>query len=999
MQQQNPQGGPADRPGAQPIPDVLFMPSNDQPTYDFFVSYARKDNETGWITRFVKKLLAEHKRFSAGHKLKPFFDKHEITTGADWEHYLANGVAHSRLFLAFISPNYLASEWCRKEWRAWLDAEIAQHILTAGVRPIYIVKVQGLTGQDQLTDQQLTEELARLSPLTGLDRARLVAETPAVLKNLRRRQLAPNEPFCDVESFYQAGLAALRRASLRRVLKDLAQNLEHHADLVRRANASLSTVPPYNRNFTGRIEELLALRAQLIKDDRTGLIYGIHGLGGMGKSELAFTYAHAFASAYPGGRFLVRCEGKATLRDAVLGQDDLTALFRDRISDEERRQPDSYFAAVVACLRERLDRLGHILLVLDNVTDPGLLVRRQTDLLTMLGPNLHLLATTRLVRPEGGLDNWLCLGQLPDADALDLLEKHRPFASDAEREAARHIVQRLGGFTLAVELVAAHLQAHHGVTCAQLADTIGLRDLEDPRVLALGGPTLRYDHKDCRLSAVLASTFAALSPAERRAVDYAAFLPPDQVALPWLRTLVVADFPEIGQPAPMLNPWDDLWQRLEKLALFTRPKSEDRKTMPRLLRVHRLVQELVREKLPGTEALERQQAVDALVHERVPALAQSAFCRDNCWELEALEALAYQWAERNHTQANWLLNQAGQRYLEFSKLPQAALLLERAIDRASSEDPPNYAQACRYRMNLAAVRGAQGESAQAEALYAQAFQQAQLHLGREDLDTLKCGNGLAEMRRSLGRYAEAETLCRQVMESRQRLQTEEPVDFTTSVHEYARILDALARHEEAEARYRQALAGYERVLGERDPQTLGCMCDLAGFISDRCERQLEAMDLYQRALALSARELEEGAPYALTIANNAAVLLLAQKSYPEAEALFQRVWKGRSLSLGEAHPESRGALYNLSMAMKGAGHYQEAAPLAVRYLELVLAEKATTLKSGELNLAVVQLTGILRLMGQTSEAIYAQLNALGGPFGVSVTAPLPKTDSGSDGCS
>ena len=423
------------------------MLTND-PSFDFFVSYARSDNTSGWITQFVAELLAEHQKFAAGRELKPFFDQHAITTGADWQLFLAHGIAHSRLFLAFISPHYFASEWCRKEWRAWIDAEIAQHILTAGVRPIYIIEVPGLTGKGQLSDQELAEHLAQLSPTTDGARAKTLAETPPVLKHLRRRQLTHNQTFCDVQSFYDAGLDALRREDLRRVLNDLARNLDHHAELVKQADASLSTVPAYNAKFTGRLEELLALRERLIKDDRTGVIYGVHGLGGIGKTELAYAYAHAYASVYPGGRFLLRCEGKSTLRDAVLGQSDFTALFRDRISDEERKQPEDYFAAVLACLRERLDQSGHVLLVLDNVTDLALLARSQTDTMTVLGPKLHLLATTRLVPPAGGKGNWLTLGQLPEDDAMDLLEKHRFFASEAERAAARQIVKRLGGFTL-----------------------------------------------------------------------------------------------------------------------------------------------------------------------------------------------------------------------------------------------------------------------------------------------------------------------------------------------------------------------------------------------------------------------------------------------------------------------------------------------------------------------------------------------------------------------
>ncbi len=88
------------------------------------------------------------------------------------------------------------------------------------------------------------------------------------------------------------------------------------------------------------------------------------------------------------------------------------------------------------CLRARLDQLGHVLLVLDNVSDLALLGHQQTQALTALGPQLHLLATTRLIPPAGGQGTWLSLGQLPDDDALDLLEKYRPFATAEEREAA-----------------------------------------------------------------------------------------------------------------------------------------------------------------------------------------------------------------------------------------------------------------------------------------------------------------------------------------------------------------------------------------------------------------------------------------------------------------------------------------------------------------------------------------------------------------------------------
>ena len=75
-----------------------------------------------------------------------------------------------------------------------------------------------------------------------------------IVKQLRRRQLSSVRPF------YQEGLEALRREGLRRVLAGLAVDLDQRAERVRAAADSESTVPPYNKRFSGRLDELLSLR-------------------------------------------------------------------------------------------------------------------------------------------------------------------------------------------------------------------------------------------------------------------------------------------------------------------------------------------------------------------------------------------------------------------------------------------------------------------------------------------------------------------------------------------------------------------------------------------------------------------------------------------------------------------------------------------------------------------------------------------------------------------
>ena len=111
------------------------VPSPDASEHDLFASYARDDNRNGRITAFVEALQAEHAAFThndATRKLKMFFDTKAIGGFDDWQMRIHDGPAKSRLLLAFLSPNYFASAWCRREWRTWIDTEITKYILSAG---------------------------------------------------------------------------------------------------------------------------------------------------------------------------------------------------------------------------------------------------------------------------------------------------------------------------------------------------------------------------------------------------------------------------------------------------------------------------------------------------------------------------------------------------------------------------------------------------------------------------------------------------------------------------------------------------------------------------------------------------------------------------------------------------------------------------------------------------------------------------------------------------
>lgn len=207
------------------------------------------------------------------------------------------------------------------------------------------------------------------------------------------------------------------------------------------------THPP-SRYFVGRTGELERLHQHF--HDREGalaLVQIIQGLGGVGKTQLAVHYAHAYAHEYDGIWWL-RAGSVVTLTAdyADLGR-------RLRLPVEEVDSQEDMISAVRLYLEQGGGKGERWLLIFDNATpeETGLEIER----LRPIHGNCDVLITSR-VRDWSHIAEPFDVDILSDEDSAYFLAKR---SGDPDDVSARALAKELGGLPLALEQAGAYVAA------------------------------------------------------------------------------------------------------------------------------------------------------------------------------------------------------------------------------------------------------------------------------------------------------------------------------------------------------------------------------------------------------------------------------------------------------------------------------------------------------------------------------------------------------------
>ncbi|MCO6456985.1 MAG: toll/interleukin-1 receptor domain-containing protein, partial [Pirellulaceae bacterium] len=354
--------------------------------YELFISYSRRDNvPSGWVTEFVAQLKQRHAQYS-GRELNPFFDQLSIDEGSDWRRRLGAGLRQSRLFLAFLSPNYITSRNCLWEWDEYLRREHSAARGDDGLTPVFFVQPADLQIDEHKALADWLAEMERKYPWFQASPGQLTAESERLarpfVRDLHRRHRTLD---VQLQQWFPLGPRLLReldaaarseqaRTDSRQPAEDLRtlaerlerldQHIARRLDRIALADLAPGNIPRSYEHFVGRHRELSELHdIMLTGGPQTGgrgmggrgMIAAAFSPGGLGKTALARQYAHAYAEFYAaGGTWEVACEGLTEIGEVLLRLADQPSFARAAVSHfDQHSQQEKLVAERLALTDEQ----------------------------------------------------------------------------------------------------------------------------------------------------------------------------------------------------------------------------------------------------------------------------------------------------------------------------------------------------------------------------------------------------------------------------------------------------------------------------------------------------------------------------------------------------------------------------------------------------------------------------------------------------------------------
>jgi tetratricopeptide (TPR) repeat protein len=660
-------------------------------------------------------------------------------------------------------------------------------------------------------------------------------------------------------------------------------------------------VPPKNKNFTGRADLLAQLHERLDDKVTAVLPHALHGLGGVGKTQMAVEYAHRYQSDYdlvwwiPADQPVLVRSSLASLAQPL----GLASAATIGVEDAAN--------AVLDALR-RGEPYTRWLLIFDNADEPEALI----DILPK-GQG-HVLITSRNHRWASVVEP-LPVDVFTREESVEFLIKRVPRGitpKDADR-----LAEELGDLPLALEQAGA-LHAETGVTVPEYLQLLKQRTSQ---LLSQGKPT-EYPVPMTAAWELSVASLDEKSPEALELLRYCAFFGPEPIPRDVFTKSKAGLSPQLAE---LLSERIRLNNAIGHLGRFALARLD---IQARTIQVHRLIQALVREELPQVEQERFRHEVHLLLTNYTPkdpdnprnwprylnilghfGPAQVTLCQAPAVRKMGLSVVAYLYNTGDY--------------------PSAVFFAESLLKEWSEVSGADHEDVLTMQVTLGNLHRDLGRYQEAADLDARTLDAAEEVLGLDHNTTLRALRGRAADLRASGDFQQAYGIDEDVL---QRIEGKtEARDWTVWRAENSVALDQGLRSD-----YTTARTLLERVVtevGDADGQTedpasytnlyagLARAVRLSGDFSEAC-------DLGEDAYAFAINELGADHPWTLRTGKDLSIAWRRAGDYERAKELAEDIHQRYVRLFDIDHPDTLAAATCLANVRRTIGEFQEALTLA-----------------------------------------------------------------------
>jgi tetratricopeptide (TPR) repeat protein len=665
---------------------------------------------------------------------------------------------------------------------------------------------------------------------------------------------------------------------------------------------------PRNPNFTGRTKSIIDLRASLTDPRNGGIPHIIHGLGGVGKTQLVVHYAHQHARAYK-LIWWVRASEPATLASHLAALVDTV----DELRELANGITDTETLAGIAC--RWLERTSDWLLIFDNADSPDDIIKfmpRTNEghvIITSLNPNWREVGTVTQ------------LDVLEKAVASEFLLKR---TGRSDQLAAADLAEELGCLPLALEQAGAYIEVT-GVTFSRYLELFKERhrDLWEKESAPAG-----YNHKVATAWSISMEQVTEVSPAATGLLRFCAFYAPD--AIPIVAT--TEPIPYI--PASLATTLTDELAIHEAIAALRRYSLVQTATPPAVavtaagiagpvtsISIHRLVQLVVREQLPPDEFNTWAQAALQLVNYIFPANSDAASTWPLCAILLPHAFATISFAEPRRLalqQTSRLLTQIGAYLQGRAQYREAKELTERALAINLTVYPPIHREIAVSLGNLG-LCSRELDDFQLEFDYTKRALDVTIQLfdPTDDQVALRF-NHMGVAHSDVGNMVEARRALKHAVDILEAKYGSEAPEIVDAISNYSSILWQVSDLQEAKELVKRALRIIENAHGQRHPSYASSLNNLGSILSDQGEHD-NAAKCYRQALEINENIFGPNHPSVAANKRNLAVALIETGDLADARSYAEQALKIDESIYGPDHTSTALSLVNIGGVLRREG--------------------------------------------------------------------------------